>query len=322
MPHDFFDPTPKQQNLVLIDVANLREAERMIESCEHCNPGAEIPFDWILDRVTGSDSSVTDYILEEPAKCPKCRHDILEKTLIEPAATQVLRMGINWQDVIMALGGGTVFLWAAAWLIRTVITDRMARDAEAFKIQVKSSADKEVETLKIRLQATADTEIERLKNALQMAAEERRVRFSTLHETRAREIAQLYKRLVSQSIACQSYVIRMSEEDRQRGFQKLEDDFMELSSFVETIRIYLPEHICVLLDKLLSHIRQPAINIFVYGAVNQYARPEVQQKRNEAFMSALKAFDAEIPAAKKALEEEFRKIFGVETTVAQAVKPE
>jgi len=47
MPRDFFDPTPEQ-------------------------------------RVTGSDPSVTDYILEEPAKCPNCRGEILEKTLIEP----------------------------------------------------------------------------------------------------------------------------------------------------------------------------------------------------------------------------------------------
>ena len=39
----------------------------------------------ILDRVTGSDPSVTDYILEAPAKCPHCRRAILEKTLIEPA---------------------------------------------------------------------------------------------------------------------------------------------------------------------------------------------------------------------------------------------
>ena len=86
MPRDFFDPTPEQQNVILIDAATLRKAERMIESCEYCNPdGAEIPFDWVLDRVTSSDSSVTDYILEEPAKCPNCRRDILEKTLIEPA---------------------------------------------------------------------------------------------------------------------------------------------------------------------------------------------------------------------------------------------
>jgi hypothetical protein len=70
--------------VVLVDAATLREAERLIESCEGCNPeGAEIPFDTILDRVTGSDPSVTDYVLEQPAKCPNCRHDVLEKTLVE-----------------------------------------------------------------------------------------------------------------------------------------------------------------------------------------------------------------------------------------------
>ena len=51
----------------------------MIAGCEACSETAEIPFDNILDRVTGSDPSVTDYIFEEPAKCPRCRHDILEK---------------------------------------------------------------------------------------------------------------------------------------------------------------------------------------------------------------------------------------------------
>ena len=56
---EFFDPTPEEQNVVLVDAATLREAERLIETCEHCNPNdAEIPFDNILDRVTGSDPSV------------------------------------------------------------------------------------------------------------------------------------------------------------------------------------------------------------------------------------------------------------------------
>jgi hypothetical protein len=42
MPRDFFDPTPEQQNVVLIDAVTLRKAEKLIESCEHCNPdGAE-----------------------------------------------------------------------------------------------------------------------------------------------------------------------------------------------------------------------------------------------------------------------------------------
>jgi len=85
MPRDFFDPTPEQQNVVLIGAPTLHEAERLIESCVPCNPeGAEIAFDNILGRVTGSDPSVTDYVLESRAKCPNCRREILEKTLIEP----------------------------------------------------------------------------------------------------------------------------------------------------------------------------------------------------------------------------------------------
>ena len=80
----FFDPTPEQQVVVLVESATLCQAERLIESYKHCNPdGAEIPFDNILDRVTESDPSVTDYILEVPAKCPNCRREILEKTLVE-----------------------------------------------------------------------------------------------------------------------------------------------------------------------------------------------------------------------------------------------
>jgi hypothetical protein len=83
---DFFDPTPEEQNIVLVALPTLRKAERFIESCEHCNPDvAEIPFDHILDRVTGSDPTVTDYLLETPAMCPKCGREITEKALFKPA---------------------------------------------------------------------------------------------------------------------------------------------------------------------------------------------------------------------------------------------
>ena len=43
---DFFDPTLEEQVIVLVAAPTLRKAERLIESCEHCNPeGAEIPFE-------------------------------------------------------------------------------------------------------------------------------------------------------------------------------------------------------------------------------------------------------------------------------------
>lgn len=72
--------------LVPIGAASVGCGETLIESCEHCNAeGADIPFDNILDRLIGSDPSVTDYLLERPAKCPTCHREISEKTLVEPS---------------------------------------------------------------------------------------------------------------------------------------------------------------------------------------------------------------------------------------------
>jgi hypothetical protein len=82
---NFFDPTPEQQIIVLVDSALLRKAQNLIAFCQSCDSeSSEFPFDLLLDRVTGSDPTRTDYILEMPAKCPNCRRDVLEKTLVAP----------------------------------------------------------------------------------------------------------------------------------------------------------------------------------------------------------------------------------------------
>ena len=79
------DPALQQQHVIVIDAAMLRKAEKMIKSCEHCNPGrSEIPFVVILDRITDSDPSVADYKVGS-AKCSNCHHPVLETTLVEAA---------------------------------------------------------------------------------------------------------------------------------------------------------------------------------------------------------------------------------------------
>ena len=79
---DFFDPTPEDQNVVLIDAATLRKAEKLVVCCESCNPvDADLPFNSVLDRVTGNDPQVTAYLMVEcAAKCPQCHADINGKT--------------------------------------------------------------------------------------------------------------------------------------------------------------------------------------------------------------------------------------------------
>jgi hypothetical protein len=69
--------------LVTVDPATAKKAEQQIESCEHCHPDdAEIPFDWLAE-VTARRGAV-EFVLTEPARCPNCKHEITEKTLVEP----------------------------------------------------------------------------------------------------------------------------------------------------------------------------------------------------------------------------------------------
>jgi hypothetical protein len=78
----YFDMRDEDQNVVFIDEPTLQEAESFITACEHCSERAEIPFDQLLDAVTGCDPTVTEYVICHAAKCATCRHDVMEKTLI------------------------------------------------------------------------------------------------------------------------------------------------------------------------------------------------------------------------------------------------
>jgi hypothetical protein len=70
-------------HVLAIGASTIRRAQEAIASCEACNQHAELPFDWILDEVTGRNGSTTDYFLTELVRCPRCGANIVEKTLVE-----------------------------------------------------------------------------------------------------------------------------------------------------------------------------------------------------------------------------------------------
>ena len=70
--------------IVTVDAAKVREAESKIEGREHCHPDdADVCFDWVLAEVTGR-SGMVDFVMVEMARCPTCRKEVSEKTLVEP----------------------------------------------------------------------------------------------------------------------------------------------------------------------------------------------------------------------------------------------
>jgi hypothetical protein len=56
MPPRLFRYHSRTADVILIDAATLRESEKLIESCEANPEDAQIPFDNVFDRVTGSRS--------------------------------------------------------------------------------------------------------------------------------------------------------------------------------------------------------------------------------------------------------------------------
>jgi hypothetical protein len=83
MTRDFFDPESERHKVVLVDAASIDEARHLIIGCEVCSENAQMPFEMVLDYVTGCDPSVTDYILEVPVRCVTCGAKIDGKTLVE-----------------------------------------------------------------------------------------------------------------------------------------------------------------------------------------------------------------------------------------------
>ena len=90
-------------------------------------------------------------------------------------------MPINWQDLLMTVGGGTGISFAVAYLLKSIINHGLTRD---------------IETFKARLQADATAEAEKLKHSLEKIAVEHQVRFASLHTTRAEVIAEIYSCMV------------------------------------------------------------------------------------------------------------------------------
>src|SRR5262247_2575755 len=69
-------------NVVLVDDQTVEEAECLISGCECCTDEAEISFDYVLDELTESDPTRTEYLMSRRAQCPRCLAEVTEKTLI------------------------------------------------------------------------------------------------------------------------------------------------------------------------------------------------------------------------------------------------
>jgi hypothetical protein len=80
-----FHISVEETDVVFVNKDTLLEAQEFIAGCEHCQPArAQVGFDQLLDGLTGCDPTVTEYVICHAARCPNCRHEVIEKTLVVP----------------------------------------------------------------------------------------------------------------------------------------------------------------------------------------------------------------------------------------------
>jgi hypothetical protein len=203
---------------------------------------------------------------------------------------------------VAALGSQAIFLRFAGWLIQSLVSHRLTKEAEEFKI---------------KLQSGANVEIEKLRASLQQTATEHQIRFAKLHEQRAEVVKDLYQRLVHARSDAALYIL--GDARNKDLAAETNEKMLELYRFISLSRIYLPEKLCESLDSFESTLRRSVINVDVFWArVNQYTllSPENQAMQNKVMLEACNFLESKSPAMLTELVREFRVLLGEQPQAA------
>jgi hypothetical protein len=215
-------------------------------------------------------------------------------------------------QAVAALGGQALFLAAAGWLIKSLVSHRLTKEADAFKANLQSDAD----SFKIQLQSSKDVEIERLRASLQQVATEHEIRFAKLHEKRALVIAELYMTLVEAKVHAGQFIFQGGRNPAlaERATAKVTD----LYKFISLNRIYLPESVCTLVDNFEIRLRTSVLLVDVYWNLmdSHPTEPAQVENKNKAMVEACDVLESEAPTLLKQLEREFRELLGERRSVA------
>ena len=202
-----------------------------------------------------------------------------------------------WESILVAVGGNAALLLLLGWLARSLGSQLLAKDLEKFK------AD---------LAAASSSSTEKLKHDLQLTAVEHQVRFSKLHERRAEVIAELYSLLVEAQWAAQNFVSvgdLQGDPPKQVKYATAMNKAADFYRCFDKNRIYLPQVLCVQLEKFNANMRKRVLQFGAYVSIDEKAAPDsfIVQKL-EVWAKASEYFDKEIPLARTALESELRQI--------------
>jgi len=193
-----------------------------------------------------------------------------------------------WLDIIEFLGGATIISLTVAFLGKSAIEAYLAGRVEAYK------------------------------NNLEKIANEHSIRFHRLHAERAEVIKGIYTKLSFLDDMLYSTLRQfqaVEEPVLKEKVQRLAEQFNDFRTYFLPNRIFFEEKLCLLIDSILDAAKGVFYDITTYPVDTtdlsyKYDR-ELLKERCAFWEKARNIHKSEIADLKKELEQEFRKILGI-----------
>lgn len=217
-----------------------------------------------------------------------------------------------FKEMGAVFGGTVVALGVVGWLIRSLVSQLLAKDIEQFKSKLTAISAIESERARHEFQLTT----ERAKHEMQLSAQEKNIILAELHKRRAAVIAELYGLLTEFRWAAESFTSPMEwsgEPDKREKYALAMNKSAEFFRLYDKNQIYLPHDLCVALEEFLRGMRSKVIGFGVYVSRNENTMTdEALRRKHDAWSDASKYFDEIVPKARNALTREFRILIGTE----------
>jgi len=210
-------------------------------------------------------------------------------------------LGEFLKQFLLTLGGTAVAVAAVAWLARSIVTQWLSKDVEAYKT---------------RLKAESDVALERVRSDLQIAAARRSIEFSRIHEKRLEIISELAGKIsafherVSAYVSTWEWAGAPSKEERRK---LVRDALAELNKYFIPRRFFLPKRTIEKIDAFRAGLYKISTDFRFF--VEQGRDFKHDPMKDMDIWTQASAYTAkEAPKLIAELEDDFRKILGIEQT--------
>jgi len=200
-----------------------------------------------------------------------------------------------WTEIIRDIGIFSISAGLIVWLIKKIAIYYFSKNLEAYKLSLKSNAEKEIENLKAQLQ---------------IASQQHQIRFSMLHEKRAEIIAELYALLAEADSSTNFFFSVLKITDFKNVKELAKDSFTKIYEFANYFRkhnIYLSKDLCESINNFFASLAKP---ILQYKLLDMNSEEEIKEFQD--FFNSWQLKKDEISLIRRRIEKEFRDILGVD----------